>query len=78
MSNQAKVLRGQLKQVVLENLPEVLKAEIFKEIQKQNDSRLSAIDKHIRQTLQQLEEKQKDFFNSIIRQSVLKNPTVKE
>ncbi len=78
MSNQAKVIRGQLKQIALEALPAVIQSELYKELQKQTDARLNAIDKHIRDTLKQLEEKQKDFFNSIIRQSVLKNPIVKE
>lgn len=75
MSNQAKLLRGQLKQIVAEQFPELVTKGILDEVNKLIDQRLNAIDKHIKGTLQQLEEKQKDFFNSIIRSSVLKNPT---
>ncbi len=75
MSNKAKVLRGQLRQIVLEVLPEVIKSELYKQLQVENDKRLNSIQKHIEGTLKQLEEKQKDFFSSVIRASVLKNPT---
>lgn len=70
-----KQIRGQIRQVVKDLLPEVLKAEIYAAIQKENDERLIRIEKHLRETLNKIEDRSKDVLGYLMRQTAQGAPT---
>lgn len=71
MSNQAKLIRGQVRQIVKELLPEILKAEITyairKEIGEQAKLRLDDIAKEISARLDAVDERSKETQSYIVR-----------
>lgn len=68
MSNQAKQLRSQLRQVVKEVLPEVLTNEFIKDLQAKSKSQLEFIQKLVEDTLERIDERQKNVQSMIMRE----------
>ena len=60
MSNEAKVIRGQIRQVVKEILPEVLVEQVVREIE-------IRIMTYIKKRLDEIDERQKDIQSYMIR-----------
>lgn len=77
MSNPAKVLRGQLRQITKEVLPELLnpemKSALFNALQEEIRLRLTKIENNVKETLEALETRQKDTLGYLVRQ--VSNPT---
>lgn len=77
MSNQAKVIRGQVRQVVKEILPEMLKAELYMELADKLQKQLKNVEAQVKETLERLDERSKDIQSYLVRQSMLTtNPPV--
>lgn len=76
--NEAKVIRGQVRIAVKEELPNVLQTEfaaaLRKELAKEFNDRFTAIAKHIQNTLDDLESRSKDVQAYVIRQSAANVP----
>lgn len=76
MSDQAKMLRKQLRNIVQEILPSFLANEIGYEIQKKvqhdllthNDKRMAALEKHIKDQLEQIASRQKEVTEMLKKQ----------
>lgn len=72
MGNEAKVIRGQLRQIAKELLPEVMAAEVNKaqyaRLQAEILSKLKLIEENVRDTLIKLDQRSKDAQAYIIRQ----------
>lgn len=66
MSNQIKQIRGQVRQVVKELLPDILKEQVIQEIMKIVTDRLSQIDK-----------KQRDINSYVVRNHASNEPLLK-
>lgn len=75
MSNQAKLIRGQIRQIIKEVLPEMMgaevKAAIYKDISQKLQLQLTNVEQQIKDTLAKLDDRQKDIQNYIVRQSML-------
>lgn len=67
MGNSAKQLRGQLRQLVKELMPELMQAELFTQLQQENRDRLELIAKDVRQSLEDIAARQKDVQNMIMK-----------
>lgn len=81
MANQIKQLRGQLRQIVKELFPELVKTELFGEASKLIQSRLDMIQKMVREELDKINERQKDVQNLImssLAESKLPTPDLKD
>lgn len=80
MSNEAKVIRGQIRQIAKELLPEALASEINKEqyrrLSTEIMSKLKLIEDNVKDTLLKLDQRSKDAQAYIIRQvnSAAANP----
>lgn len=66
-----KMLRGQIRQIVKELLPEVFKEELTKAIQKEIEERLSRVDKHVKAALQEMNDRTKDTQSYVVRNLAL-------
>lgn len=75
----AKLIRGQMRQVVKEVLPEVLKEQMFQELKNHVDARLSEVEKYIRETMDLMNTRQKEVLKYLV-ESYVGNPndTAKE
>lgn len=69
MSNEAKVIRGQIRQVVKEILPEILNEEFTKSLEKR-------LVEAVKAKLDTMEERQKDILSTLYR--TIANPVVKK
>lgn len=73
MSNEAKLVRKQLRTIAQELLPELLKAELqsamYKELTDQIHVRLDKITQTVKDTLNQIDERSKDIQSFAVRQS---------
>lgn len=78
MGSDAKVLRGQLRQIAKELLPELLSSELGeklnKDLSKQIQARLEVLVKDITHTLQEIDQRSKDVQGYILRQSASPSP----
>lgn len=68
MSN-VKLLRGQVRQIVKELLPEVLKDEVIRAIQAQCIERIEEIEKFTKATLNDMSKRHRDTMLSLMRQA---------
>jgi hypothetical protein len=68
MSNKQKDLRKQLRTVVEEILPSFTKDALFAELQKENKARLDLLEKVVRDTLRQIEDRAKDHQSLVLRE----------
>lgn len=78
MSKDAKLVRGQVRQIVNEVLPEVLNSAIFAQLQKQVKDQLEQINALIRQRLDAMESRQKDVHSLLMRELLGNIPVAKE
>lgn len=71
MSNQAKLVRGQLRQIVKEMLPDLLTSELrsamHDRIAKEVQTRLDNVTKDVKDTLNMLDERSKDIQSYLVR-----------
>lgn len=74
MSKEAKLIRGQVRQIVKEILPEVLKAELTVAILKDVMDRLTMSEKLIKQTLDEMNNRSKDIAAYVIKQTQALEP----
>lgn len=72
----AKVIRGQVRQVVKEVMPEILRAEITEQVRKELtakfDRRFTELAKHLQATMDAIEQRSKDVQAYVVRQSANK------
>lgn len=66
MSN-IKVLRGQVRQVVKEILPEVMNNEQFDVLRKQIDERISKLEKEVKDMMSEMNARHKDVMSYLVR-----------
>lgn len=64
----AKLLRGQLRQIAKELLPEVLAGELFVKLQEEQRARLNEIAKMVNDRLIEMEARSKDVQSMMIRE----------
>lgn len=73
MSNPIKALRGQVRQIVKELLPDVLKTELLEVIKKELvadfTTKLTRIENNVKETLQAVDQRSKDSLSYLVRQS---------
>lgn len=71
----AKLIRGQLRQIAKEILPDVLsqelKTELYKKIREEMTARINAIEENVKLTLEQLDQRSKDTLDYLVRQSTI-------
>lgn len=70
MSKEIKAIRGQLRQIAKEMLPEVMAAELFVKLQEEQRARLTEIAKMVTERLDQIESRSKDVQSFIMREAV--------
>ncbi len=70
MSN-AKVVRGQLRQIAKELLPEVINQEQYEVLKKHIDSRINEIEAFVKKTLTEMNENHKNTMGYLVRQATL-------
>lgn len=74
MANELKQIRGQIRQIVKEMLPEILKAElqtaIYKQIAGELTAKLQITEGEIRRQLQAMDDRAKDVQSFIMREVV--------
>lgn len=66
-----KALRGQVRQAVKELMPEIIKSESYQAIMKAVEEKLRAIEKQVLDTLEAMQNRQKDLQNYIMREVTL-------
>jgi len=66
-----KVLRGQLRQIAQELLPELMKEALFEEITKQMIARVNAIEEFTKKTMTEMNERHKDTMGMLVRSVVV-------
>ncbi len=73
MSKDAKFVRGQIRQIVKEIMPDImeqaLKADVYNSLKGELLTRLTMIETNVRQHLEKLDERQKDTLGYLIRQA---------
>lgn len=71
MSKQVKLLRGQVRQIVNEILPEVLAGAMYAELAAAMQKQLKDVEAQVKETLIRLDERSKDIQSYLIRQSMI-------
>lgn len=74
---QVKDLRKQLRQIVNEIMPKLLKEEIFGALIDANNNRMKQLEAEVRDTMVKMENRQKETLDYLIRQSA-KIPAIKQ
>ena len=78
MSKDAKLLRGQIRQIVKEMWPELVASELYQELSRKNKEQLDLIHKMVRETLEKIDERQKTVQSMVMRElAASNNPTPK-
>jgi len=67
MSNNAKLVRSQLRQIAKELLPEILTQALYAEIGKEVTARLNEIQANIKENLERIDQRSKDVQSYIVR-----------
>jgi hypothetical protein len=73
--NNAKQLRGQLRQVVKEMLPETLTEQHYETLKKHIDARINEIEKSVKDTMHTINERHKDTMSYLLREVTLPKTT---
>jgi hypothetical protein len=68
-SRTAKQLRGQMRQIIQEMLPNLLTHEVLKAIKESNDVMVKSLEKHVKETMKEMQERQKDTLGYLVRQT---------
>jgi len=66
--NNVKQLRGQLRQVVKEMLPETLTEQHYESLKKHIDARINEIEKSVKDTMHTINERHKDTMSYLLRE----------
>lgn len=74
MSKEAKLIRGQVRQVVKEVMPEILTHELTTAILKDVMKRLEMSEELIKKTLEEMNSRSKDIMSYVVRQSAVTAP----
>jgi hypothetical protein len=72
----AKELRGQLRQIVKEMFVELVSTELYVALQKENKAQLDLIHKLVRESLERIDDRQKDVLGMIMREFANGRPTI--
>lgn len=67
----AKVIRGQVRQVVKEILPEIMQQQMYESLKKHTDQELAKIEKFVKETLHKMQDQHKDTMGYLVRQASL-------
>ena len=78
MSKEIKQIRGQVRQIVKEILPEALQSELGSAIRRDVFKQLDAAVKQIQEVLKQIDQRSKDTQGYLIRQTLKTKPVVSE
>lgn len=80
MANPAKELRGQLRQIVIEVLPSILRGELGKtlrdELLTEITARLNNISANVKESLEKIDERSKDIQNMVLRDAIARQAPV--
>lgn len=68
-SKEAKVIKGQLRQIVKEILPELIAKELESELYKGLTRRIKDLEDHVKKTVHDMNERHKDTMGYIVRQA---------
>ncbi len=68
MSNNAKDLRKQLKNLVKEELPVVVTTELYVSLKSHIDVKIKEIEDNVKKTLHEINERHKDTMSYLVRQ----------
>lgn len=68
MANESKVIRGQLRQIAKELLPEALTQEVIAKMEKITREKLDIIHEMVRDTLKAIDDRQKDTISMLMRE----------
>ena len=71
MSKQVKLLRGQVRQIVNEILPDVLAGAMYAELAAALQKQLKDVEAQVKETLIRLDERSKDIQSYLVRQSMI-------
>lgn len=75
MGSNAKLVRGQLRQLLQELLPDLFKEVLIKELRKDIEERLDRVDKHVKAGIQEMNDRSKESQNYVIRNLALATTT---
>lgn len=78
MSKEAKLVRGQLRQIAKELLPDLIASELNAKLEAQMRTKLNEIHTMVKDTLTRIDDRQKDVQNLIIRELAKASPVVAE
>lgn len=73
MGSSIKLLRGQVRQIVQELLPQVLKDEILKALNRQINERLDSINRFVDNAVKEMNERSKETQSYVVRNLALSN-----
>lgn len=68
MSKEIKAIRGQLRQITKDLLPEVMAGELFVKLQEEQRARLTELARMVNERLDQIESRSKDVQSYIMRE----------
>lgn len=71
MSKDVKLVRGQLRQIAKELLPEAINEQQYQALKKHIDTRVNEIEALVKKTLHEMNERQKDTMGYLVRQASL-------
>jgi tetrahydromethanopterin S-methyltransferase subunit B len=64
-----KEIRGQVRQIVKEILPEVLSTEIIALVVKKLEERMSKMESHTKESMEKMDKRHKDVMGYLVRQA---------
>ncbi len=67
--SEIKQIRGQLRQIAKELLPELLHEQQYAALKAHVDARISEVEKFVKQTMTEMNERHKDTMGYLVRQS---------
>ena len=68
----AKLIRGQLRDIIKEMLPQILTQEVVKGMMTSNAAVMRVIESNVNKKLKEIEERQKNSLDYLIRQATVK------
>jgi argonaute-like protein implicated in RNA metabolism and viral defense len=74
--SEIKLIRGQVRQIVKEELPNILKEQLFEELKKHVDSRMNEVQKFVKETMDLMNTRQKEVLKYLV-ESYVGNPNDK-
>jgi argonaute-like protein implicated in RNA metabolism and viral defense len=64
--SEIKLIRGQVRQIVKEELPNILKEQLFEELKKHVDSRMNEVQKFVKETMDLMNTRQKEVLKYLV------------